>query len=274
MLELLAHLDVSAASGIVSHDGALFVVADDGFSLLRVGVDGTAASRIALGTGGQTLAVEEKKTKPDFEALLVVAERVLALGSGSGAARKTGALVQPRSAELRTVALGSLYDELERHVSELNIEGAVVLDDAVLLAQRGNGAKRENALVRLDRAQFERELAGGALTPRSLVEIIPVTLGAIGGVPLSLTDLCAGPRGELLFTAAAEDTTNPWDDGVVAGSVIGVVARDGRVADEPLVVVEGVKLEGVCCLPEGELRLVADPDDPAARAPLFRLPWR
>jgi hypothetical protein len=270
-LELLAELDLSAASGLVHHAGSLYAVADDGLELLQVDLRGAQPKWLPLGEGPRVATIP-KDTKPDFEALLLAKGALLAMGSGSSAARRLAVSVKPDGSGRRTIDLRPLYEALDRRVHELNLEGAVISGDDVFLAQRGNGARRENALIRLDRARFEEELEAGALTEASFREVVPVVLGALGGVALSLTDLCLGPHGELLFTAAAEATDNPYEDGVVAGSIIGVVDGRGRV-DDRLVVAEGVKLEGICWLDAGELRLVADPDDPTAHAPLFRLAW-
>lgn len=271
-LELLAHLELSAASGLVHRDEALYCVADDGLELLRTDLSGAHPARLPLGEGPR-LSHLPKAHKPDFEALLAVGDTLLALGSGSSPARRRAVQVDARGRASRVVDLGPLYDALGARLDELNIEGAVISGDDVFLAQRGNGAFKENALVRLERRRFEQDLAAGALTAACLVELLAVSLGELDGVPLSLTDLCLGPRGQLIFTAAAEATDNPYDDGEVAGSVIGVLDRAGRVDASRRVVAPKVKLEGVCWLERGELRLVADPDDPSAKAPLFRLGW-
>ncbi|MCC6333227.1 MAG: hypothetical protein IT380_04455 [Myxococcales bacterium] len=274
-LELLAHLDVAAASGVVWHQGSLFVVADDGLALLRVSLEGSSPSLLPLrpGAGGAALA---KAAKPDFEALLEVGGRLLALGSGSGPARRRGVWLAVTGGPPAEVDFSPLYAALASRFEALNVEGGVARGGEVLLAQRGNGPGREDALVRLDRAVFEVEVAAGEVTARALRGVTPVALGALEGVPLSLTDLCVGPRGELLFTAAAEATDNPWDDGEVAGSVVGVLAADGRAEGASLLTAAGVKLEGVCAVEVAgrwELRLVADPDDASARAPLYRCGW-
>ena len=271
-LERLAELDLSAASGLVHHGGWLYAVADDGIALLRTDLIGANPKWLPL-TDGPRVATIPKDTKPDFEALLFSRGELVAMGSGSSAARRLAVSINPEGGARRTIDLRPLYAALDRRVHELNIEGAVISGDDVFLAQRGNGSRRENALIRLDRACFEVELAAGALTEASVRELVPVQLGALGGVALSLTDLCLGSGGELLFTAAAEATDNPYEDGVVAGSIIGAIDRRGHVDDDQLVVVERVKLEGVCWLESQELRLVADPDDPTAHAPLFRLAW-
>ena len=272
-LELLAHLELSAASGLVHRDGALFAIADDGLELLRMGLSGENPQLLPLSEGPRVATIP-KDRKPDFEALFFSGDSIVAMGSGSSAARRRAVRVDASGHGPSVVDLRPLYGALDRRIHELNIEGAVVSGDEVILAQRGNGARKENALVRLDRKRFEQDLETGTLSEASFQQVVPVSLGALSGVPLSLTDLCLGPDGALLFTAAAEATDNPYDDGVVAGSIIGIIDRNGCVDDDHLVVAEGVKLEGLCWLESGELRLVADPDDPTARAPLFRLPWR
>ena len=269
-LDLISHLDLSAASGLVHHEGFLYVVADDALELLRTDLRGLSPTPLALSPAARRHI--PKREKPDFEALMVTGSSLLALGSGSSDARRRAVAVEVRGWSRRTIELEALYAALEVRLEELNIEGAVARGEDVFLAQRGNGARKENALVRLDRARFELELAAGALTAECLREVIPVSLGALGEVPLSFTDLCLGPSEELLFTAAAEDTSDPYEDGAVAGSIVGTLDAAGQ-AGEHRVVAEEVKLEGICCLPGEELRLVADPDDPTARAPLFRLSW-
>lgn len=267
-MELLTHLDLSAASGLVHRDGSLYCVADDGLELLRTDLNGANATRLAL-SDVQRRSHIPKKEKPDFEALVIFGDEIIAIGSGSTPSRCSAIALNPQSHARRTIDLRPLYDELGARIHELNIEGAVVRGEEVLLGQRGNGARKENALVRLDRARFEKELADGVITPACLREVTRLALGDFNGVSLSLTDLALGPNDQLIFTAAAEDTDNPYDDGVVEGSVVGVLGQ----SVEQRVSIPGVKLEGVCSI-GAELRLVADPDDPVLRAPLYRVDWR
>lgn len=269
-MELLTHLDVSAASGLVHHGGFLYVVADDGLELLRTDLLGANPLRLPLSDAARVSHIP-KNVKPDFEALLISGAELVAIGSGSTAARCGAIVFDPVSRTRRSVDFRPLYDALSTRIHELNIEGAVVTETEVLLGQRGNGAKKENALVRLDRAAFEKELSRGVISEACFRELVPLELGALEGVSLSLTDLTLGPTGELIFTAAAEATENPYDDGVVTGSIVGVLHK-GVV--ERRSAIAGVKLEGVCSIAPDELRLVADPDDPDARAPLFRWRWQ
>ncbi|MDP3208414.1 MAG: hypothetical protein Q8M65_04625, partial [Rhodoglobus sp.] len=157
-MEFLAHLEVSAASGLIHHGGFLYVVADDGLELLRTDLLGTNALRLPISDAARVSHIP-KNVKPDFEALVISGAELVAIGSGSTAARCGAIAFDPVSRSRRSVDFRPLYDALSQRIHELNIEGAVITQTEVLLGQRGNGAKKENALVRLDRAVFEKELA-------------------------------------------------------------------------------------------------------------------
>ena len=94
-------------------------------------------------------------------------------------------------------------------------------------------------------------------------------LGDIDGVPLTLTDLAPAGRGRLFFAAAAEATDDPYLDGDVAGSAIGMLGADGAV--EAIEIFPGpVKFEGITPAPGGRgLLAVSDPDDRASPSGLF-----
>jgi hypothetical protein len=272
-LRLVAQLDVSGASGIARIAERLYVVADDLLELAVYDLRGVRQQSISLLPGelpGEHAA--RKAHKPDFEALMELPDgSLLALGSGSTARRQRGAWVQ--GARSSAVDSSELYAALTRELPELNIEGGAVLGSALYLASRGNGARRENALVRLDLgralASLERERC---LRADSIVGIERVQLSELDGVPLSITDLAVTDAG-LIFAAAAEASANTYDDGACAGSVVGRLATDGT-ASELVTVARGIKLEGICCANARELFAVADADDPNAQAPLFAFePW-
>ncbi len=269
-LTLLAQLRLSAASGLVQQGDDLWVVADDALTLQRYDLAGVWQSEVALLPGTlPAQAKARKKRKPDFEALLALPDgALLALGSGSKEQRCRGCLVY--QGRVQVIDLAPLYQALAGQFQELNIEGAVVFAEHLLLAQRGNGAGAENALVVLDLAQALADIAGGQLTGAGLLHSLPVQLGEMQGVPLSLTDLCVNPTGQLYFSAAAEATDSSYLDGQCMGSVLGRFAADFSVEwVKPLEPV--VKIEGLAFQAHGRLLLVADADDPAQPAPLFAL---
>lgn len=272
VLERLGTLDVSAASGCVAHGGRLHVVADDGLALHVYDLVGRPVARHRLFDGELPDEPKaRKKAKPDLEALALLPDgSLLALGSGSSERRDRGAWIhlEHGQTDVRLVELGSLYERLAREFTELNIEGVAVHGSSLVLAQRGNGENRENALIHLDLAVAVEGIAGGRLAAEAITAIHPLALGELDGVPLSITDLAPARDGTLRFAAAAEDTEDPYLDGVCKGSVLGLLADEGRVeAWWPLSHV--TKIEGLTELPDGTYRLVADADDPAVMAPLF-----
>ncbi len=266
----LADLNVSAASGLVYHRDALHVIADDSLQLHRYTLQGEQMNEISLLSG--TLpddASERKRNKPDFEALVLLPDNaLLALGSGSTENRMKGSLVTPNGA--RTIDLISLHQALKNEFQELNLEGATVLGEHLVLAQRGNGCGGENALILLGLAQVQQELLSGILSAQSIEQIIPVSLGQLMNVNLAFTDLCVDSQGRLCFSAAAEATENTYVDGPCKGSIIGTLDQHFQV-NWSTALAPAAKIEGITFVPDGRLLLVADPDCATTKGPLFAL---
>lgn len=276
---LLRTLPVSAASGLVRRDGTLYVIADDELGLLAV--DDTGAARtIALLPGALPDAPAERKAhKPDFEALCAwPGGGLLALGSGSTAARHRACLIVPGRHDMSdgTVTildLAPLHAHLAAAFPALNLEGAAVVGDALVLLQRGNGAGNRGALIELDLAGAVRAVAAGEPWRGELVRAIrAVDLGERGGAALGFTDASPLPDGSLVFVAAAEASPDTYQDGVVTGAAIGRLAPDHTLqwlVDVP----RPDKLEGVHAelVDENCLKvwLVADADDRSKPAGLF-----
>ncbi|MES2819071.1 MAG: hypothetical protein V4812_08835 [Pseudomonadota bacterium] len=269
-LTLLGHLRLSAASALVCHQQQLWLVADDALCLQHYDLQGQWRGEWPLLPGELPAdAKARKKVKPDFEAVALLPDgALLALGSGSTPRRRRGCRVL--NGEVRVIDLAPLYLHLETQLQELNLEGAVVQGQTLLLAQRGNGQGGENALLVLDLPQVLRDLEAGQLSSAALLRSVPLQLGLLDAVPLSLTDLALAPDGRLYFSAAAEATDSSYLDGDCAGSVLGCLDADfalvGLARLEPR-----AKIEGLAFAPDGGLLLVADADDPAVPAPLFRL---
>ncbi len=85
LLERVAELTVSAASGCVVRDGRVYVVADDDVTLRSYALDGAPHDVISLFPG--VMPADEKarkKVKPDLEAVALLPDgSLLAMGSGS-----------------------------------------------------------------------------------------------------------------------------------------------------------------------------------------------
>ncbi len=291
---LLRHLDlaqptanagrrfVSAASGLARLDGRYYFVADDELEIFWCEIAGNDPVLALPALGGilPTDAVARKAVKPDFESLAtlprgaVFAERpaLLALPSGSTERRMTAILVVPLGGpdhHVTRVDCAPFLSRLRQQaLPQLNIEGAMVAGEEIVLLHRGVGAS-PNALIKLEAAAVYAQLrAETPVLPVDLrFELTPVALGSLSGVRLGFTDGAMLTDGRFLFSAAAEATNNAYDDGEVTGSVLGFATLDGKVS-EVFAVEAGFKIEGLhaeLLAPSGEVhvRMVTDADDAA-----------
>lgn len=276
-------LHLSAASGLVRLQSFIYVVADDELHLGVFEADGSKPGHlIRLFDGALPDSKKDRKQrKPDLEVLtLLPADEehphgaLLALGSGSTRNRRMGALLRldaqgAVNGPPRGVDLTPLLAPLDAMFAALNIEGAIVSGDEVRLFQRGNRRDLDNAVVRYPLDAFLEALrTGRSIEPSSIDRY---NLGEIEGLPLCFTDGAALPDGSILFSAAAEDTQDNYNDGPCAGAAIGLIDLGGQL--RWLRRIEGThKIEGIDARIDGDsirLLLVTDADDPDIPASLF-----
>ena len=194
---------LAAGSGLVVIDDFFYVVADDELHLGCFRWSSEAAgSRVRLFPGELPGAhAARKAAKPDLEALVRLPAfanyadgALLAVPSGSTSHRCRGALLRLDAhgaiiAGPQSIDFSALYAMLRAHVPSLDIEGAVVVDDALVLLHRGSRSHPLSALIELSLAD-----ALGGLAAHGAFDVLPprcvrwVDLGAIEGVALSITD--------------------------------------------------------------------------------------
>ena len=269
---------LAAGSGLVAAGDFLYVVADDELHLGCFRRSNAAPGRLVRLFAGELPRghAERKAAKPDLEALVRLPEfanhphgALLAVPSGSIPRRCRGALLRLGAdgaviGDPQSVDFSGLYAALAAQVPALDIEGAVVIDDALVLLHRGSRTYPLSALIELSLTEVHGGIAArsavSALAPRC---VRWVDLGAVEGVALSITDGASLPDGRLVVSAVAEQTADSYADGPCLGAAIGVVERDGRVGQlhrlQPTFKIEGVQAwiaDGQICL-----LLVTDADD-------------
>jgi hypothetical protein len=270
---------VSAASGLVRTGGHMYVAADDERELAVFPATGDGPGRLVRFLPGELPAdpEERKRDKPDVEALaLLPGGALLALESGSKPNRRGGVLWDldaggALTGDPRRLDLAPLYAVLEADIPDLNIEGATVAGDRLLLFQRGNGRAGINATIALDLARARIEMRDGGLSPAVLIDIDRHDLGEVDGVRLCFSDATAVGDVGVLFSAVAEAGEDTYRDGLCAGAAVGMLRPDRKLdwirpLDPP------AKVEGIEVHRAGtglDLLMVADPDDPATAAPLL-----
>ncbi|WP_046658459.1 DUF6929 family protein [Lysobacter capsici] len=279
---------LSAASGIVVVGDVLYAIADDE---LHLGVFDLAGRhdagwvRIFPGELPDDAAAR-KALKPDLEALVRLPPfaghphgALLALASGSKPNRRTGVLLGlDASGALRgpprSVDLSAPYAALQARFPGLNIEGAVVRGQELVLLQRASGGHPENALIGYSLAEVLGALGGSddLRLPESPARIVSVDLGRVDGVPLGFTDGSVLADGRIVFSAVAENVDDTYHDGPCVGAAIGIVDSDGRVERiEPVSPLQ--KIEGVDAQMEAgtvRLLLATDGDDRSVSGTLFK----
>jgi len=280
---------VRAASAVRRLGSRLVIVQDDvnAIAFHDEESEETHARLLPRGPGGRRVfddVIGNKKGKLDLEACAALPDgRLVAFGSGSSPMREKLAVLGA-SAEPRVHDARALYGVLRAHAgfagSELNVEGAVVLDGTLVLFQRGNGAARGglepvNAVGTLDLAAFLRFLDEGGPTPE-LLSVARVELGEIAGAKLGFTDATLTGDGRIAVLACAEASPDAVRDGPVLGCRVGLLDHEPlRMTD--VLDAHGrrstLKLEGIEHRPDSPLTfdVVADTDRPEEPALLGRL---
>jgi len=261
-------LDVSAASGLVLRDGRFHVVADDENTMF-VFEAGAAVRRIALLPGDlPTAHASRKARKPDFEILVDLGDHgLLAMGSGSRATRERAVQVD-RHERTRIIDTSLLCACLRDTFPELNLEGGVLLADALVLLQRGNRSDQRNALVFIAKDDLLHALASRRFAVTHTPRIVDLDIGGHDDIPWSCTDLALLGDGDLLASAVLEDTRSAYDDGACLGSALVRLSPDGALRWHRQLDTAS-KVEGIAV--EGEtVWLVSDADDRAVPSRLLR----
>lgn len=268
---------ISAASGLVCVHGRAYVISDDEHHL--------AMFRDRSGPGQLYRIVPDnlpkakqarKRRKPDFEVLLrlpsnglqPMADGLVALGSGSRSNRQTGVFIPldqhgVPSKRVRRFDLAPLYQPLRTTLGEINVEGALVLENDLLLLNRGVAGRTDNATARYRLADFAHLIEGKQSSIKP-IEIRRYDLGTIEGVGLSFTDGAALPGGRWVYTAVAESTDDSYADGPCVGSAVGAVNANGEL-QEMRVLAPPSKVEGIdvqVINDETLICLVTDSDEP------------
>ncbi len=278
---------ISAASGMVVIGEFLYVIADDELHLGVFDISGVEPGALVRLFPGELpdASAERKALKPDLEALIRLPSfpgyphgALLALASGSKPNRRAGVVLKLDASsrvagEPRPYDLTPFYSSLESRFPALNIEGAVVIGDELVLLQRGSKAQPESALISFPLHEFFRaanpETAN--VSPIAASRMQNFDLGAIEGAPLSFTDGAGLSDGRIVFSAVAENTEDSYFDGPCLGAVIGIIGTDGHV--ETMLRLEPTeKVEGIHAIVEGDrisLLLVTDTDDAEVPAKLL-----
>lgn len=222
---------VPSGSGLASLNDSVYIIGDDAEYAAKLSVSDSGYRKIGLYANAPENRIDYS-VKHDLESAIlgtVGSERfMLAFGSGSISPLRDTlfALAISNDTGFRR-SLTPLYNavKLRSGISknELNIEGAALLGDKLILFNRG-----KNLLILLSWKDFSNYILqqNAGLPP---FQIINVSLPVINSFQIGFSGACALGEDELLFTASLEETNDPTKDGAIKGSYIGILklANDG-----------------------------------------------
>jgi hypothetical protein len=290
-LEVLSSRDlptISSGSGMALWEGKLFMVGDDAPNFYEFSPEGDFLVRYGLFVEHLLRHRIPKDQKPDLESLFLATAdgtpTFFSFGSGSKSPQRDVLLQLPLQVQggMQLHNLTPFYDRLCLAMGigreQLNLEGSLVMDEALLLFNRGT-----NTVIRLSWPLFLQHLAGALAAEALPLELYRLQLPKIGITEARFSGACQLPgTSKILFTATVEDTDNWIDDGDVLGSFIGLF-DSAQLADLPtpeawlLADAQGQplaeKLESLAVLEQhaDQLLLLAVADNDRGSSRLFRL---
>ena len=276
---MAAHL--ASASGVARRGRYVYAIGDESNHLAQFDLPSGDPGILHRALEGELSANadERKGQKSDLEALTVLPPGdasshgiLLGIGSGSGSGRARGFAWDLEAngglrGDPREIDLSPLYELLGGEIDGLNVEGAAVLGEELLLFHRGNEDPGGNAVARIPLRDALDSVQGDLRIDASeLASLRRYELGELDGVELCFSD--ANPLGDdaVVFTASAED-----DGGEIHGSVIGVLDAAGGVRRLRRID-RRWKVEGVHATTDTgvlDLLFVCDQDEPETPSPLL-----
>lgn len=280
LLDFKENTDFPSGSGIEYYDGQIYLAGDDATHILIMDKKWREIDRIKIFDS----PVERipKNVKSDLEATAVIFQNevpfLLILGSGSREQRKKAILLNLESNNFSDYDITPFYNRLvEMGIKDLNIESAAVVEDLLILGNRGSKKNEANHIIVTDLSFWDH--------PDSVeIRIIPIELENDGA---ELSGLTYSERNDtLLFTASTEDRNNSYEDGRIGESYFGIIENAYRKlyrkklkVNELIALAEidpefkGHKIESVCIQSEktGRLKLHLAADDDTGGTFLYKI---
>ncbi|MGF6848761.1 hypothetical protein QFZ51_003996 [Chitinophaga sp. W3I9] len=278
--------DFPSASAVEFHDGRLYLIGDDATCIQVLDKEYQVIKSIPIpGISGKRIA---KAEKADYEAsaLINLHGKTYLMASGSLATEKRRQLMllplpDGDSAAMQFIPYPPDFTTqlLNSGINELNIEGAAVVNNTLLLSNRGNDTWPQNQLVLTVPGFWEQASPAVNVVPFTLLTPTPVFTG--------ISELCyVAEKDLLLCTFSSEATANAYDDGAIGDSYIGWISNISRKLSQTTLTPDGMlnltaadpafkgeKIEGICLESVQDniltLHLVSDNDAGASR--LFKV---
>lgn len=223
LLDFKKITDFPSGSGIEYFDGQIYLAGDDATDILVLDKKWRELQRIRIYENIEGRIPKSEKTDLEATTILHLNEvpHLLVLGSGSREQHRSKAvLLNLQSNNFTEHNLAIFYSRLkESGIADLNIESAAIVEDLLVLGNRGNKSNPGNQIIITQPDFFN-------YPDEAEIRIIPMELEAEAA---GLSGLAYSERNDsLLFTASTENTTNSYDDGRIGESYFGVIENAYR----------------------------------------------
>ena len=279
LLNCLLLSEFPSGSAINYYDGHLYLIGDDANTLLVL--DSNYNEVIAVPFFDYAEKRIPKKKKADLETAVILHKNgqksLLALGSAATQEREMGVLLPlPYAGNKPQYISSASFIKRLQQIPEINIEGAALAGDHLILANRGSEGNPFNHLI-ITTPDFLERQQEAEITISKL--FIPFPLSGFAGI----SELCYVEQEDvLLVILSSEATTNAYDDGAIGDSYFAWIKDISQKLDGCDVTLDGLinlsdvdpafkgeKMEGVCLSAITDqgwyLHLVADNDQGASR---------
>lgn len=269
-LEILFRIiGIGSASGLIFQNNTLFLISDNSNVLYEYKINEKKLDKIQLTTSSPSENIP-KKDKPDFEAIAAKGDELYLFGSGSTNKRNAMVPVNTKTRKHEApVDLTDLYlgmqDFGQIKPEDFNIEAVVNDGDIWYLFNRGNGPKAKNGIF---------TITGDIKSGDYQMLYNDIALPKINKAPSGFTD-AVKVGSKIYFIAAAEKSNSTYNDGEVAGTLIGKLDVESMEVEETQVISSVNKFEGITLYKETgkqlEFLLCEDTDSEVSESVVYKL---
>ncbi|MDB5246387.1 MAG: hypothetical protein JWQ40_781 [Segetibacter sp.] len=249
--------DFPSGSSLEFYDNRVYLIGDDANHILILDNDYNPLDSITLFNPEQPRIPKYKKA--DLEASAIITTngrtRVLVFGSAAVSNREVVMEFNPKNPadSIKTINTSVFMQRVKQAgIKEVNIEGAAIVKDVLVLCNRANETHTVNHFISTSPDYFNNQVAARLKVSRIRLPKQTNVAGISGLAYVPQEDL-------LLFTASTELTGNAYDDGEIGDSYIGwiknistqlnstEISPDGMInlveADKEF---SGEKIESIC----------------------------
>lgn len=260
---------VAATSGLIQENDTLYIIADNANVLYTYEKAKKELTKIDLQESGDIAENIPKAKKSDFEAITHNRDSLYIFGSGSSKIRNQLITYNRVDQSVKKASLDTLYSSLKSAApmkdKNFNIEGAIIIDNDLLLFNRGNGPDAENGIFKITNWQNAE---------KSRISFFSIPLPAVQNTKFGFTDAVLIDD-QIYFLAAAEASGSNYKDGNVLGSLLGVIDPSNMKIKRKQLISTQHKFEGLTLLKKENEKisflLCEDPDKNTDESIIYKL---